>query len=57
MGPNDSAFVIGINRLFHKGPPMHKLNPFDDRTFVVQTASVPFGQKGMSDLSLVEAVQ
>ncbi len=32
-------YAIGTNCLKYAGPPTHKLNPYPDRTFVVQTAT------------------
>ena len=37
--PSDDAQIIGIKCFFYTGPPSHKLNPYDNRTFVLQTAA------------------
>lgn len=37
--PNDTTVIIGIRCLYYTGPPSHRLNPYDNRTFVVQTGS------------------
>ncbi len=37
--PDDDNQIIGIKCFYYTGPPSHKLNPYDKRVFVIQTAT------------------
>lgn len=37
--PTDSTFTIGTECLYYTGAPAHKLNPYDNRTFVLQSGT------------------